>query len=126
MCGSLFSGEAAGVAGVDGVDVLEGVCISGIFKCGSIFSGEALGGAGVDGVDVLEGVCIPGMFICGSIFSREVDGVERSRTAGMFTCRTLLISRFLTGRFLRIIGLLRRSVAFLFSFGLGLLMPGIL
>jgi hypothetical protein len=49
MCGSIFSGDADGVAGV------AGICIPGMCMCGSIFSGDA------DGVAGVAGICIPGM-----------------------------------------------------------------
>lgn len=119
---------------MDAFDVFEGGCIPGMFKCGSILSGETVGVAGVDGVEVFEGVCIPGMFGCGSIFSEEVDGVvcidvfEGTCNTGIFILRRLFNSRFLTRRFLRIIGLFGRGMVFRFSLalGLGLLMPGIL
>jgi hypothetical protein len=103
MCGSVFSGEADGVAGIDGVVGFEGICIPGVCMCGSIFSGEADGVAGVDGVVGFDGVSIPGMVIPG-----------------------MLMSCFLTERFRRVIGLLRRELVFRFSFGFGLLMPGML
>jgi hypothetical protein len=130
MFGSIFSGEA------DGVADLAGICIPGMCMFGSIFSGEG------DGAADFAGICIPGIlailclfagFFFAAVFFLLDAGLRRGvpdifipGIPGMFMPGMLPMSCFFAVCFFRTTFLFFRVVAFALDFAFGLLIPGML